>query len=299
MQESNSRQGEPAGAIIGLGLLGSAIAQRLVAAGFRIDGYDIRPEARERAEAYGVAVHPSARETARRARLLILSLMTSEDRRRLLWGEQDAAAALVPGTVILDTTTARPGDIVDDHARLQGIGVRLVDVCVSGSSQAALEGRATALIGDTPENAAGYDSAVATFTKRRFYFHKPGQGNRAKLIVNTVYGLHRLVLAEALGLASKAGFGLATMLDVLRSGDTYSVMMDTKGPKMVSGLYEPAAARLEQHAKDVELILEFAKQIGASVPVSELHYDLLQRALELGAGPLDNAAIFQVYSDKG
>lgn len=298
MQEHPSHPNSSVAAVIGLGLLGSAIAQRLIEAGFRVDGYDIRAEARERAEAYGVAVHPSARETVRGARLVILSLMTSEDRRRLLWGEQDAAAALVPGTVILDTTTARPGDIVEDHARLQENGVRLVDVCVSGSSQAALEGRAIALIGDTPENAASYDPAVATFTKRRFHFGDPGLGNRAKLVVNTVYGLHRLVLAEALGLASKAGFDLATMLDVLRSGDTYSVMMDTKGPKMVSGVYEPAAARLEQHAKDVGLILEFAKQSGASVPVSELHHGLLQRALELGAGPLDNAAIFRVYSEE-
>lgn len=116
-----------------------------------------------------------------------------------------------------------------------------------------------------------------------------------KLIVNLVFGLNRLVLAEALGLAEKAGFGLGSILEVLKAGDTYSAVMDSKGPKMVSGIYEPPAARLAQHAKDVHLILEFARQVGASAPVSETHSALIDGLVHDGWGDFDNAAIFEVY----
>jgi 2-hydroxy-3-oxopropionate reductase len=224
-----------------------------------------------------------------------LSLMTSEDRRDLLWGNQAVAAVLKPGTVILDTTTGRPEHILDDHTRLAEQDVRLVDVCLSGSSQVVAEGRAVALVGDTEEN-ADYRDIVAAFSKAQYYFGVPGQGNRVKLIVNLVFGLNRLVLAEALGLAAKGGFDLSIVLEVLKEGETYSTVMDTKGPKMVTGVYEPVVARLAQHLKDVRLIVEYAEKVGARVPLSEVNARLIQEIVDAGAGELDNAAVFKAYS---
>jgi len=282
--------------IIGLGLLGSAIAGSLRAAKWTVCGYDLRAAACEEAAAMGVAVLPSAAAVAEEATLLLLSLMHSGDRHALLWGGQRLSDALRPGTLLLDTTTASPESIREEHARLAPRKVRLVDVCVSGSSQTVAEGRALALVGDTRAGAAEYDAALRAFTKQQHYFGAPGRGNEAKLVVNTVMGLNRLVLAEALALARAGGFELGQMLEVLKQGDTYSVAMDTKGPKMIAGAYEPAAARLEQHAKDVGLILDYAAQLGLELPLSRLHREMLEKALEKGAGPLDNAAIFEAYS---
>jgi 3-hydroxyisobutyrate dehydrogenase-like beta-hydroxyacid dehydrogenase len=285
--------GTPIG-IVGLGLVGKAMAQRLIAHGYAVCGYDIAESACAAARGLGVDVRADAREVAACCDTILLSVMTSEDRRALLWGRQAMAEALRPNALILDTTTARPEDIAADHDRLAMQEVRLVDVCLSGSSQVIAEGRALALVGDREEGAT-YRDILAAFTKAQYYFDSPGQGNRVKLIVNLVFGLNRLVLAEALGLAAKGGFDLATILDILKQGETYSVAMDTKGPKMVSGIYEPAVARLAQHAKDVGLILEYARQVGARVPVSEAHAQLIQEAVAAGAGELDNAAIFMAY----
>lgn len=281
--------------IIGLGLVGKAMAKRLLAAGYAVCGYDIAETARRDAKDLGVEVLEDARKVAQEVDTILLSLMTSENRRALLWGEQAVAEALKPGTLILDTTTARPEDIQADHARLAQQEVRLIDVCLSGSSQVVAEGRALALVGDNKENAT-YGPILESFSKAQYYFDAPGQGNRAKLIVNLVFGLNRLVLAEALGLAAKGGFDLDTVLEILKAGETYSVVMDTKGPKMISGVYEPAVARLAQHAKDVGLILEYANEVGAHVPVSELHRRLIQELVDAGAGELDNAAVFKAYS---
>ena len=280
--------------LIGLGLMGRAMALRLVAAGHRVAGYDIDKDACMQAAATGVDVQETAADVADSTRLILLSLLTSENRRELLWGAQTLADALQPGTVILDTTTGKPEDIEEDSRRLATAGIKLVDVCLSGSSQVMQEGRAIALIGDN-EKDADYNEVIQGLSKARYYFQKPGEGNRVKLIVNLVFGLNRLVLAEALGLAERAGFNLNTILEILKSGETYSVAMDTKGPKMVAGVYEPAVARLGQHAKDVHLVMEYARQLGASVPVTETHAQIIDALVREGLGDLDNAAIFKAY----
>ncbi|MCC6698500.1 MAG: NAD(P)-dependent oxidoreductase [Candidatus Hydrogenedentes bacterium] len=281
--------------IVGLGLLGKAMAQRFIAAGYEVTGYDIAQNAREEAAALGVSVLTDACAVAVSSETLVLSLLTSEDRRALFWGPQRAAAALKPGSTILDTTTARPDDIRADSARIaEECGARLVDVCISGSSQVALEGRALALVGDREEHAE-YQDLLRTFAAKQYYFGEPGRGNEAKLVVNLVFGLNRLVLAEALGLAAKGGFDLPTMLDVLCEGETYSTVMKTKGPKMVSGKYSPAVARLAQHAKDVHLIVEYARHVGARTPLTELHSGIIDTLVAAGYGTLDNAAIFKAF----
>lgn len=282
--------------IIGLGLLGNAIARRLLSEDHDVCGFDIQLAPCEAAARCGVEVLTSAAAVAERTTMLVLSLMTTDDRRKLLWADQRMADALKPGTVILDTTTASPESVREDHARLAEHNVRLVDVCISGSSQVVSEQRALALVGDTHEGAAPYAVVLHAFTAQQFYFGGPGRGNEAKLVVNTVFGLHRLVLAEALALARAAGFDLAQMLDVLKQGETYSVVMDAKGAKMISRVYEPATARLAQHAKDVGLILDYAEGLGIELPVSRLHHDIIQHAVDQGAGALDNAAIFEAYS---
>lgn len=280
--------------IIGLGLVGNAMARRLVATGHKVHGYDIAGSACKKASNAGVIAEDSAAGVAVSASTLFLCLMSSEDRRALLWGDQALAASLQPGTLLLDVSTSRPEDIVADGERLAPQHIRLVDVALSGSSEVIARGEALALVGDREENAS-YLDLLKTFTKRQFFFSAPGDGNRMKLIVNLVFGLNRLVLAEALGLAAKAGFDLNTVLDVLQAGETYSVCMDTKGPKMIAGMYDPPVARLAQHAKDVELILEYAASIGARVPISELHAQLLREVMDSGGGMLDNAAIFEAY----
>lgn len=280
--------------IVGLGLVGRAVATRLIAAGYSVCGYDIAESACAAAGETGVDLLPDAQAVARDAKTILLSLLTSENRRELMWGKQAMADALQTGALVLDAITGRPEDIEEDAQRLAKDGVKLVDVCLSGSSQVIGDGRALALVGDNEEN-ADYAGLLQVFSKAQYYFGAPGQGNRVKLIVNLVFGLNRLVLAEALGLAEHAGFDLTDILEVLRAGDTYSTVMDAKGPKMVTGIYEPPAARLAQHAKDVHLILEFAREVGAAVPVSETHANLIDSLVRDGWGDFDNAAIFEAY----
>jgi 3-hydroxyisobutyrate dehydrogenase-like beta-hydroxyacid dehydrogenase len=83
-------------------------------------------------------------------------------------------------------------------------------------------------------------------------------------------------------------------LEVLRASAAYSRVMDTKGKKMVAGDFS-TEGRLSQHLKDVRLILELGKRLKALLPVSALHAQLLEKAVEAGHGDSDNSAIMRVF----
>ncbi len=280
--------------LIGLGLLGKALAQRLIDGGYRVCGYDIDEGAREAAGSLGVAVLSSPEAVATCCTSILLSLPHSEVRSELLFGDSNWAASLTEGTLLLDTTTGRAEDLERDAERLRALDVYLIDVCVLASSAQVGNKDAVLLVGDSEGRAVGYAPIIQCFARRIFYLGKPGDGCRMKLVANQVVGLHRLVLAEALGLADHVGLDPEVTLAVLQSGLAASAVMATKGRKMLDRDFEPVA-RVAQHAKDVDLILELGDQSGAKLPLSRLHQEILQGLIQDGFGGEDNSAVIRAF----
>jgi len=276
--------------VIGLGLAGRAIARRLIQQGFSVQGFDIAAEAYTAAAALGVAIAPDAATVGRGDTTLLLSLPDSDVVKRLLWDE-GLAQHLAPGTVVLDTTTGRPQDARDNAARLAERQVRFVDMTLSGSSEDIAAGRATAMVGDR-EEAADYDPIVRAVAPRTFYLDAPGAGCLCKLVVNHIMGLNRAALAEGLAFGLAAGMDGEQLLAVIRDSAAHSRVADIKGDRMVRGDYRPVS-KVALHAKDVRLILEAAAAAGMKLTLEEAHAALLARAIEMGLGDMDNAAIIE------
>lgn len=284
--------------LIGLGLLGKAIAGRLLSAGYHVVGFDIAESAREQAREMGAEVFEDHHAVAVACDVVFLSLPTSEIRHELLWGAGRLAESFNEGSLLLDTTTGRPEDTEADWQRLNLLHVDFVDVCVLASSAQVLRGEAVLLVGDETARARGYAALLGTFARQIFYLGKAGDGSRMKLVANQVLGLNRLVLAEALVLAERSGLDLEKTLAVLKSGPAASQVMFTKGTKMISGDFTPEA-RLAQHAKDVGLVLEMGQTWGAHLPVSTLHKQILDQLIESGMGALDNSAVIKAFRTQG
>ncbi|MBI5093889.1 MAG: NAD(P)-dependent oxidoreductase [Candidatus Hydrogenedentes bacterium] len=283
--------------IIGLGLVGKALASRFLDAGAVVAGYDIDPAARAVARAMGVVVDDDPRDVARQCSTLLLSLPNPAVIRDVLWGEQGIASACRHDSLILDTSTTDPADTVEHHERLDGIGIKYVDACLVGASDAIARGEAVVLVGDT-EASASYLSSLRVISGALYFLGSPGAGNRAKLAVNLVLGLNRLVLAEGLSFGVKAGLDPAQLLQILKSSAAYSKVMENKGDRMLNANFEPVA-RISQHAKDVDLIIAAAEYCGARVPLTHLHAEILSDAIAAGWGELDNSAVIKTYTERG
>jgi 3-hydroxyisobutyrate dehydrogenase-like beta-hydroxyacid dehydrogenase len=114
-----------------------------------------------------------------------------------------------------------------------------------------------------------------------------------KLVTNLVLGLNRAALAEGLAFAQALGLEGAATLEVMRRSMAYSRIMDTKGEKMVLRDFAPQA-KLSQHLKDVRLMMEAAE---LTLPLTWAHRALLEKAVALGYGELDNSAVICAYGD--
>lgn len=277
--------------IIGLGLLGGAIAERLIAAGFQVCGFDVRGEALLKAERCGVRPVSAAAVVAAQSDCLLFSLPDS-----LVVAQIAAEIGPVScGKLILDTTTGDPGDPPEFGRRLAAHGARYVEANVVGSSAVVRGREAIVLLGGESSDCVEATALVSPFSTRSFHVGPLGSASRAKLVVNLVLGLNRAVLAEGLNLAKCCGLDPAAMLEILRSGAAYSRVMDAKGTKMIAADFAPEA-RLAQHHKDVRLILDMARRAKASIPFSVEHERLLSLAESLGLGDLDNSAIIRAFA---
>ena len=233
--------------IIGVGLLGQAIVDRLLEHNYVITGFDIDDQRCQELIEKHVPVASSVRECASSSDILILSLPDSDIVNTVI---NDIQESLRPGSISVDTTTG-PAKAARDHAGiLASKGCTYLDATVAGSSAQVRNGEGVVMIGgpaDIYQSLNGFFDAIAP---KSFYVGEAGAGCEMKLIVNLALGLNRAVLAESLALAESAGVDKQLALDVMKSTVAYSAAMDTKGPKMVTGNFEPEA-RLRQHLKDV------------------------------------------------
>lgn len=283
--------------LVGAGLLGSAIANRLLAAGFDVRVLD-RDAARV-AEAVAAGAQPvdSYADLAGQSMRIVLSLPTSETVADVLESADGIAVNVRPNTIIIDTTTGDPDATVALAKRLSERSIIYLDATVAGSSAQLREGDVTLIVGGDHDAFDACADVFAAFSDRVFHTGPAGTGSRTKLLVNQVLGLNRLALAETLALAKTLGVDPEDLLEILKATPAYSRVMDTKGPKMIAGDFAPQA-RLAQHRKDVGLILELARRVGLQLPVSSLHAQLLDEAVNNGLGELDNAAIIRVMEKK-
>lgn len=283
--------------LIGVGLLGTALAERMHQAGFAVSAYDLDwayfdQLQKNRAElAATVAKTRSPNQLASSQDTIVFCLPDSNHVQQVVGRIEEK---LRPGTLIIDATTGDPEAAVYVANWLERMSVYYIDATIAGSSEQARRGESVVVVGGANDDVHRATPILESWSPRRFHVGPIGSGQRMKLVVNLVLGLNRAVLAEGLNLAQSVGIDPATALEILKATPAYSTAMDTKGEKMVKGDYT-LQARLAQHMKDVTLIRALARRTGTATPLSDVHQDLLKLASNLGFGAKDNSAIIEAY----
>jgi 3-hydroxyisobutyrate dehydrogenase-like beta-hydroxyacid dehydrogenase len=280
--------------VIGLGLLGGALAERFLRAGMRVIGFDPQPECMRSFAGAGGEPARDAAGVAAETEVIVLSLPDSS----VVDSVVREVGSGLRGKLVIDTTTGDPESTEELGGRLAQIGVRYLDATIAGSSRQVRDGDVVVMAGGDADVYRASESLFRHFARHWYHVGPCGSGARMKLVVNLVLGLNRAVLAEALSFARRIGFDLSIVLDVLKSGPAFSRVMDTKGPKMIAGDFTPEA-RLSQHLKDVRLIREQGQRSGALLPLTTVHEMLLVRAEGLGLGHADNCGVIKAFDPPG
>jgi len=265
--------------LVGVGLLGAAMAERLRAGGWRVTGCD--PDG---SRAVHVDTFVAAPGELSGVDAVILCLPDSSVTARVL--------PLLPvDCLIVDTTTGEP----EEMASFGAARPRYLDCTVAASSVQVRRNEATLLVGGAGEVVDSAWPLLAAIGARIFHTGGCGSAARMKLVVNLALGLQRAVLGEALGFAEACGLDAGLALEVLQASPAAAKCMEMKGERMIQGRYGDPDARLRQHHKDVRLILDLAARNAARIPLSRLHAELLAEAEAKGYAESDNSAIRELF----
>ena len=276
--------------ILGVGLLGTAVASRLLAKGFEVVGYDTRPAQVAALAGAGLRAAAAPAQAVAGADA-VFTILTTPDVVESVWlgagGLLDTAAR---GTALLQMSTIGPGLAarLGDAARARGHA--FLDTPISGTSTAVARGDGTIFVGGDAALLEKCRPVFDAIAAKTVHVGPVGAASVAKLAANLVGGINAIALAEALVLGAKAGVAPATLLEALRQSPVASRSMDMRGPLMVSHKFDPHI-RLDLFLKDFGLMLDEARRLGMPLPLTSVAHQLCTATSAAGHGAEDLAAV--------
>ena len=279
--------------IIGLGLMGTSMARRLMAAGFTVTGFDPRQEARAGLETIGGTAVASIAHVARHCPVAVISVFDTAQVEDVIEGPHGVLS--VPSgerqlETVINTSTCDPDRVTALAERAGTKGLGFVELPISGTSDQVARGDGYGLVAGDETLAEAAHDVISAICPRTAYMGEFGNGAKTKLAINLVLGLNRAALAEGLVFAERMGLPLQSFLDAAKASAAYSQIMDVKGGKMIARDFSPHG-KVGQSAKDFGLILAAGRSRGQALPLASVYADLMAGCIDAGESDLDNAAV--------
>jgi len=277
--------------IVGLGIMGGAIARNLIDREWRVIGFDIDAARRSELALAGVTIAEDVGQLAGEVPIIMTSLpdpVAVED------VAQAIASSRQTRRIVIELSTLSIADKVRFEAVLKKAGHIALDCPLSGTG-------AQAKVRDLVVYASGDSNAISQcmnlfsdFAKQSADLGTFGNGSRMKFIANHLVAIHNVATAEAMILAQRAGLDPKIVVDVVGAGAGGSRMFQMRAPMMVEGTYEPATMKIATWQKDMAIIAEFAEGLGCATPLFTLTRPVYAEAMAMGLGNHDTAAVFEV-----
>src|SRR5712692_9486892 len=275
--------------IVGLGLLGHAIASRLIKAGHAVVGFDVVPDRVSALAAMGGKSAPSAAAVAQSVEAvctLLPSLATAE---AVILGADGILAGARPDLAVIQMSTISP-TLTERLAReVTARGLGFLDCPVSGTSSMVERGEGIFFVGGDRALFERWRPVLESVLARAVLVGRVGQAMVLKLVANLLVALNSAAAAEALTLARKAA------LDVVNASAAASSMLKVRGPMIVRGEFAPQM-KLDLFMKDIHLMQEAASAVGAHLPFTDLAERLYAAAQAAGHGGEDLAVVVTALS---
>ncbi|HZS69718.1 MAG TPA: NAD(P)-dependent oxidoreductase [Burkholderiales bacterium] len=274
--------------VIGLGIMGSAMAANLAKAGYAVHGYDIVPARRAALKKAGGVPQATIARVARAAQVLITSLPSAAALHAV------AAELAAKGRVVMETSTLPIEEKERARAALAKKGVVLLDCPLSGTgAQARAKDLVVYASGDRKAFAAA-EPFMPGFSRAHHYLGAFGNGSKMKFVANLMVAIHNVSAAEAFVLGMKAGLAPKAIYQVQAESAGTSRMFQVRGPMMVAGNYSEATMKNEMWQKDMKIIGEFAARLGVPTPLFNASAAIYNAAMAQGYAKEDTAAVCAV-----
>ncbi len=291
-------QGErPTVGFAGLGRMGTAMARRILEAGFPLTVWNRSPERLDALTSLGARAAPTARELAESSDVVITMLADAEALETVLAGDDGALAGLGAGSILVDSSTVGPRAARRFAALSVARGAHWLDAPVSGSTALAEKGELTLMIGGDEEALERADPVFAAFSRKRFHVGPAGAGAAMKVAVQAVVAVLNEAVAESLVLAERAGIVREDAYDVLSAGAVAAPFVLYKRDAFVRPDETPVAFTVDLMRKDLRLVADLADELDVDVAAVRAADEILGRAAARGRGDEDFSSVAEVLRE--
>jgi 3-hydroxyisobutyrate dehydrogenase len=276
--------------VLGTGIMGSAIARNLAAAGLDTSAWNRTREKAEPLARDGVEVVDSPADAVSRADAVITMLASADAVRDVMGGEGRALEAMAEGSIWLQMSTISIAE-TDELAKLaREAGVTFVDAPVLGTKQPAEEGKLIVLTAGPADARDACEPVFDAIGSKTIPFDEPGQATRLKLVLNHWVLAVTVATAETIGLAERLDVEPRLFLEAIEGGPLDSAYAQMKGKMMIERSFDPSFP-LRLAVKDARLVLEAARD-SEEPQLPRAIAERLSQADELGHGDEDMAAVY-------
>jgi len=282
---------KPSVGYMGMGIMGSAMAGRLVDAGFPVTVWNRSRDKCASLEAKGAKVAESPRALVEACDLVFACTSDPASARAVVFGEGGVLEGITAGKRFIDMSTVDEATSKEIAAAVTAKGGRFLEAPVSGSKGPALQGQLVILTAGERALREEAQPCLDVLGKRTFFLGDVGCGARMKLVVNMVMGVNIVALSEGLALGTKGGLQGADVLEVIKEGALTCPMYNLKGPKMLEGDFAPAFP-LKHQQKDVKLAVALGEDVGQALPLAAAANEVFKRARVAGKSDDDMSAVF-------
>ena len=279
---------------VGLGIMGGAFAQHLLAAKFGVIGFDPDKKARAAHAKRGGDSAATGADVARQCNIIITSLPSINACEAAFFGKGGIAEGARKGAIVIEASTM-PLEVKHDiRTRCAALGITVLDCPISGTgAQAAAKDISVYASGDAAA-VKRCDAVFKGFARSMHYCGEFGNGSKLKFIANLLVTIHNVSAAEAMVMGLKSGLDLNLVYKVIKDGAGTSRMYEVRGPMMIKGDYRAATMKCEVYQKDIDIIGEFAAGLSIPVPLFEASKAYYSAALSQGYAKEDTAAVCAV-----
>ena len=278
---------------IGLGLMGKSIARNILKAGYPLVVHNRSRAAVDELVAEGATAAFSPAEVAAQVDVVFTNLPDSPDVELVALGEQGILEGAHPGLIMIDNSTIKPASARKIAAALAEAGVEALDAPVSGGDIGARNGTLTVMVGGSAAALEKVLPVLQAMGKTITHIGEAGAGQIAKAANQIMVAAQMVAMAELLVFAQKSGADPVKVVQAIRGGAAQCWTLDVKPPRLFAGNRQPGFKAYMQ-AKDLNIVLETAREYGIPLPSAALDSQLFNAMLQVGMGEMDNSAVLGI-----
>jgi 3-hydroxyisobutyrate dehydrogenase-like beta-hydroxyacid dehydrogenase len=280
---------------VGLGVMGSSIVRRLLAAGHDVTVWNRTPEKAEPLLEAGARWADSPREVAERSDVVFTMVTNTAAVRAVTEGPDGIIAGLAPGKIYVDMSTASPANTRALAEQVAEVGAQMLDAPVSGTSITVDQGKASIMVGGDEDAFERATPILEAIGPKVFHLGPSGSAVTIKIAINLSLAVQMLAFSEGVLIAEKSGIARERAVEVMLASVIASPMVAYRGP-LVLGHPDEVWFDCHMMQKDLNLALELGRELEVPLPTTAVTNELLTAANGMGIGERDFAVLFDVLA---